>query len=66
MAHATRHDGKDVEYNNKHVNKELSHLNYEISAKGWEEDSPPGVNRLKQRIEHLDKIHPRSEFGRIE
>ena len=34
MAHATRHDGKDVEYNNKHVNKELSHLNYEISAKG--------------------------------
>ena len=43
MAHATRHDGKDVEYNNKHVNKELSHLNYEISAKGVEEDSPPGI-----------------------
>ena len=66
MAHATRHDGKDVEYNNKHVNKELSHLNYEISAKGVGRGQPTRVNRLKQRIEHLDKIHPRSEFGRIE
>ena len=34
MAHATRHDGKDVEYNNKHVKKELSHLNYEICVGG--------------------------------
>ena len=29
-----------------------------FQRRGWEEDSPPGVNRLKQRIEHLDKIHP--------
>ncbi|NQK46306.1 hypothetical protein HO505_10465 [Streptococcus suis] len=59
MAHATRHDGKDVEYNNKHVNKELSHLNYEISAKGGgKRTAHQELNRLKQRIEHLDKIHP--------
>ena len=43
MAHATRHDGKDVEYNNKHVNKELSHLNYEISAKGVGRGQPTRI-----------------------
>ena len=59
MAHATRHDGKDVEYNNKHVKKELSHLNYEICAKGGvKRTAHQELNRLKQRIEHLDKIHP--------
>lgn len=59
MAHATRHDEKDVEYNNKHVDKELSYLNYEISVKGGVKRSArEELNRLKQRIEHLDKIHP--------
>lgn len=60
MSHATRHDGKDVEYNNKEINKELTHLNFHLY---WTKEcekmtAREEVNRLKKRVAELDKIKP--------
>lgn len=59
MAHATRHDGKEVEYNNKHIKPELSHLNYEIRPReSKKRTAVQEINRLKQRVEQLDQLQP--------
>lgn len=59
MAHATRHDGKDVKYNNAHVNKELSYLNYQVGPKGGiERSAREEIERLNKRVKELDKLKP--------
>lgn len=59
MSHATRHDGRDVEYNNKEINKELSHLNYTLGDNVVEaRTAKEEVERLKKRVSELDKIIP--------
>lgn len=59
MSHATRHDGKKVEYNNKNINPDLTPLNETVGPKGAEmRTAKQEIERLKKRIEYLDQERP--------
>lgn len=59
MSHATRHDGKKVEYNNKNINPDLTPLNETVGPRGAEmRTAKQEIERLKKRIEYLDKARP--------
>lgn len=61
MQHATRHDGKDVEYRNKDVQKDKISENYRICAPGEllkNRTAKDEIKRLEDRVKVLDKLKP--------
>lgn len=61
LAHNHRHDGRDVQYGNKHINKDLSgqnSLRYFKSVHDTEQTAHDEYARLKARVEEIDKAEP--------
>lgn len=62
LEHSCRHDGKMVKYRNEYINQELSYQNEIIVQHiGRRFDDLSGrkeVERLKKRIEEIDKMYP--------
>lgn len=61
LAHDHRHDGKDVQYDNEHINKDLSDRN---SVRYWKGVHDPEMTaqgeyrRLQDRVAEIDKKEP--------
>lgn len=61
VAHMERHDGKDVEYANRWIDKSRTHLNTVIGASGLVDDVPSTrktMARLKKRVREIDDVLP--------
>lgn len=61
MLHATRHDGKDVEYRNKDIKKDKISENYRICAPGevlTNRTAKDELKRLEDRVKVLDELKP--------
>lgn len=63
IAHMERHDGKDVDYANKWIDRERTHLNSVVDSNGIVEDgkapsSRQTLARLKERVREIDAMEP--------
>lgn len=60
IQHMERHDGKDVEYANRWIDKERSHLNSVIGhgAHRFPPSSQMTLTRLNERVREIDKALP--------